>query len=79
MSPEPTAEMRELEDARTRVEELRAEIRYHDHRYHVLQQPEIGDTQYDLMFRELVDLEERFPDLVSPDSPTQRVSGEATV
>ena len=69
---------RDLEAARSRVEELRTTIRAHDYRYYVLQQPEIGDTQYDLLFRELRDLEERFPELVSPDSPTQRVSGEAT-
>ena len=66
---------RDLEAARSRVEELRTTIRAHDYRYYVLQQPEIGDTQYDLLFRELRDLEERFPELVSPDSPTQRVSG----
>ena len=79
MTSEPVAEQRELEAARTRVDELRAEICYHDHRYYTLQQPEIGDTQYDLLLRELRDLEERFPDLVTPDSPTQRVSGEAAV
>ncbi|MDA0302304.1 MAG: NAD-dependent DNA ligase LigA, partial [Chloroflexi bacterium] len=79
MSTEPAADQRNLEAAGARVEELRAQIRYHDHRYYTLQQPEIGDTQYDLLLRELRDLEERFPDLVTPDSPTQRVSGEATV
>ncbi len=78
MSSEPVAEQRDLEAARTRIEELRTAIRYHDHRYYTLQQPEIGDTQYDLLLRELRDLEERHPDLVTPDSPTQRVSGEAT-
>ncbi len=83
MTSEPPAEViaeqRELEAARARVEDLRAQIRHHDHRYYTLSQPEIGDTQYDLLFRELRDLEARFPDLVTPDSPTQRVSGEATV
>ena len=77
MSAEP-AEPRDLEAARTRAEELRTAIRYHDHRYYTLQQPEIGDTQYDLLFRELRDLEDHFADLVTPDSPTQRVGGEAT-
>jgi DNA ligase (NAD+) len=75
---QPVADQRALEAASERAEELRTQIRYHDHRYYTLQQPEIGDTQYDLLLRELRDLEERFPDLVTPDSPTQRVSGEAT-
>ena len=77
MSSEPAADPRDLEAARARVENLRAQIRYHDTRYYTLQQPEIGDTQYDLLFRELRDLEERFPNVVTPDSPTQRVGGEA--
>ena len=79
MTSDQVAEQRELEAARIRVDELRTQIRYHDHRYYTLSQPEIGDTQYDLLLRELRDLEARFPDLVTPDSPTQRVSGEATV
>jgi DNA ligase (NAD+) len=65
----------ELEQARERVEELRGEIRYHDHRYYTLNEPEIGDTQYDELMRELRELEERFPELVTPESPTQRVAG----
>ena len=77
MSSEPTADQRSLDVARTRAEEIRAQIRHHDYRYYTLQQPEIGDTQYDLLFRKLRDIEERYPDLVTPDSPTQRVSGEA--
>lgn len=71
-----TDTQRDLEEARLRVEELRSLVRYHDYRYHVLNQPEIGDSEYDRLFRELVDLEARFPELVTPDSPTQRVSGE---
>ena len=62
---------RDLEDARLAVEDLRTQIRYHDYRYYTLQQPEIGDTQYDLLLRELRDLEARFPDLVTPDSPSR--------
>ncbi|MEX2445890.1 MAG: NAD-dependent DNA ligase LigA [Dehalococcoidia bacterium] len=73
---EPEAEQRDLEEARQRVEELRSLIRYHDHRYYVLQEPEVGDSQYDALFRELRDLEERFPELEEPDSPTRRVAGE---
>ena len=67
---------RDLEQARLDAEELRTRIRHHDHRYYVLNQPEIGDTEYDLLFRRLVEIETRFPDLVTPDSPTQRVAGE---
>ncbi len=74
MTAEPT--QRDLEQARLDIEELRARIRHHDHRYYVLNQPEVGDTEYDLLFRQLVDIEARFPELVTPDSPTQRVAGE---
>jgi DNA ligase (NAD+) len=66
---------RDLEAARLQVEELRSRVRYHEHRYHVLSDPEIGDSEFDALYRELVDLEERFPELVTPDSPTQRVGG----
>jgi len=66
----------EFEAARERVEELRTQIRYHDYRYHVLAEPEIGDTQFDALMRELRALEELHPDLITPESPTQRVSGE---
>ena len=68
---------REFEAARERIEELRTQIRYHDHRYHVLAVPEIGDSQYDALLRELRALEEAHPDLITPESPTQRVAGEA--
>lgn len=71
-----TDTQRDLEDARLAVEELRTKIRYHDYRYYVLNQPEIGDTEYDQFFRALRQLEEQFPELVTPDSPTQRVAGE---
>ncbi len=67
---------RDLDSARERIESLRSQIRHHDHRYHVLNDPEIGDSQYDRLYRELVDAETEFPTLVTPDSPTQRVSGE---
>lgn len=68
---------RDLEDARLTVEELRTQIRYHDYRYYVLNQPEVGDSEYDRLYRELRDLEEQHPELVTPDSPTQRVAGRA--
>jgi DNA ligase (NAD+) len=62
--------------ARDRVRALRKELEYHSRRYHVLDKPEITDAEYDHLFRELVDLESAFPELQTPDSPTQRVGGE---
>lgn len=56
-----------------RVEELREKIRYHDYRYHVLDSPEISDTEYDLLMKELRDLEAAHPELVDPSSPTQTI------
>jgi DNA ligase (NAD+) len=64
---------KELEAARRRAEELRREIHRHDHLYFVLNAPEISDEAYDRLVRELRDLEHKFPQLVTPDSPTQRV------
>jgi len=61
------------EEAKKKINQLRKEIRYHDYRYYVLDEPEISDAEYDRLMRELEKLEERFPDLVTPDSPTQRV------
>ena len=58
---------------RQQVEELRREISYHNHRYYVLDDPVISDAQYDALMRELRALEEQYPELVTPDSPTQRV------
>jgi len=59
-----------------RIEELRAQIRHHDHLYYVLDQPEITDAEYDELFSELKRLEAANPALITSDSPTQRVSGE---
>jgi DNA ligase (NAD+) len=56
-----------------RVEKLREEIEYHNYRYYILDQPEISDAQYDRLMRELEKLEEQYPELRSPNSPTQRV------
>ncbi len=56
-----------------RVAELRAQLNRHNYLYHVLNQPEISDAEYDQLFRELQELEEQHPELVTPDSPTQRV------
>lgn len=62
-----------IEEARTRVEQLRQAIQYHNYRYYVLDDPEISDAAYDSLFNELEELEEQFPALRTPDSPTQRV------
>jgi DNA ligase (NAD+) len=59
--------------SRTRAAELREALRYHAHRYYVLDEPEISDAEFDALLRELVALEEADPSLVTPDSPTQRV------
>jgi DNA ligase (NAD+) len=59
-----------------RVAELRREIAYHDHRYYVLDDPVIGDDEYDALLNELRELEEQHPELRTPDSPTQRVGGQ---
>lgn len=64
---------RERAAAKLRVEELREQLNHHAYRYHVLDEPEISDAEYDELMRELKELEERFPELVTPDSPTQRV------
>ena len=61
---------------RKKIESLREEIRYHDHRYHTLDDIEIPDAEYDRLVRELKQLEEKYPELVTADSPTQRVGAE---
>jgi DNA ligase (NAD+) len=61
--------------AAARIEELRAQIEHHNRLYYVQDSPTLSDAEYDLLFRELVSLEERFPHLVTPHSPTQRVGG----
>jgi DNA ligase (NAD+) len=76
MTQEATREDRATQEAKLRVEELRSQINYHDYRYYVLDQPEIADAEYDALMRELRDLEAKHPELISPDSPTQRVSGQ---
>src|SRR5436309_15916640 len=65
-----------LAQAKRRHAELAQEIRRHDYLYYVQAAPEISDHEYDSLYRELLDLEKQFPDLVTPDSPSQRVSGQ---
>jgi DNA ligase (NAD+) len=63
-------------DVRGRIEELREQIRYHNRRYYVEDAPEVSDAEYDAFYNELENLEAEHPELVTPDSPTQRVGGE---
>ena len=58
------------------MEDLREQVRYHNRRYHVQDAPEISDAEYDALYNELEALEGEHPELVTPDSPTQRVGGE---
>src|SRR5918999_2074379 len=60
-------------DAKKRLTELRESIDYHSYRYHVLDDPEVADAESDALMAELIGIEEEFPDLITPDSPTQRV------
>lgn len=64
-------------ELQARAVELRQQLAYHNYRYYVLDDPEIPDVEYDRLFRELQTLEQQSPALISPDSPTQRVGGEA--
>lgn len=59
--------------AAAKARELRQQLGHHNYRYHVLDDPEVSDAEYDRLMRELKALEEKYPDLVTPDSPTQRV------
>ncbi|HEX2086059.1 MAG TPA: NAD-dependent DNA ligase LigA, partial [Solirubrobacteraceae bacterium] len=64
------------DDVRRRVKELREQLEHHARRYYVLDDPEIGDDEYDALFLELQRLEEQYPELATPDSPTKRVGSE---
>src|SRR5687767_5873754 len=63
------------QEAHSKIAALRDEILKHDYHYYVLTEPVISDRQYDHLFEELKKLEEQFPDLATPDSPTHRVGG----
>lgn len=63
-------------EAKKRAKKLRELIRHHRHKYHVLDDPEISDEAYDSLFRELVEVERKYPELKTPTSPTERVGGE---
>jgi DNA ligase (NAD+) len=64
-------------NAEKRIEELRKLLNYHNYRYYVLDDPEISDYEYDKLYHELLRLEDENPQFISPDSPTQRVGGQA--
>ncbi len=64
-------------EAKNKIEDLREKINNHNYKYYVLDNPEISDYEYDMLMKELMDLEEKFPELITSDSPTQRVGGEA--
>jgi len=68
--------MSEIDDMKKRVDELKKTIRHHDYLYYVLGKPEISDYEYDKLMNELRQIEEKYPELITPDSPTQRVGGE---
>src|SRR5205823_13375800 len=63
-------------DAQQRISELREQIHHHDYLYYAEARPEISDAEYDTLMGELRDLEGAFPDLVTPDSPTQRAAAQ---
>ena len=63
----------ELSEARERIEKLRTQINHHNYRYHVLDSPEVSDAEYDELMKELRNLESERPELMTSDSPTQRV------
>ncbi|HHD56056.1 MAG TPA: hypothetical protein ENK89_00055, partial [Desulfobulbaceae bacterium] len=57
------------DEVREQARKLRKELNYHNYRYYVLDDPVIADVEYDRLFRRLLELEERYPELVTPDSP----------
>ena len=65
-------------DAKTRIDQLTVELNRHNHLYYVESNPEISDYDFDMLLKELQELEEKFPDLASPVSPTKRVGGDIT-
>lgn len=76
MNPDSDSNSPELQSAAREIDELRQQVRYHDRLYYVLDRSEIPDSEYDRLFRRLEELESQHPDLITPDSPTQRVGGE---
>ena len=67
----------DINEIKARAEELRSQILYHNNRYYNEDAPEISDYEYDMLLRELEQIEAEYPELITPDSPTQRVGGDA--
>ena len=65
----------DLKDIKKKIETLRKQIRGHDYKYYVLSHPELSDKEYDVLMRRLKDLEDKYPQFKSDDSPAVRVSG----
>ncbi|HKQ69562.1 MAG TPA: NAD-dependent DNA ligase LigA [Polyangiaceae bacterium] len=78
MDPASEAKEAEFSAARQRSEELRAQIEHHNYRYYVMSAPEVADVDYDRLVRELSEIERRHPELLTADSPTQRVGESRT-
>ena len=69
--------MSDFDKIKARSEELREIINYHNKRYYDMDEPEIEDFEYDRLIHELIDIEEKYPELLTADSPTHRVGGKA--
>ena len=66
------------ENPKEQIEKLREKINYHNHKYYVLAEPEISDYEFDMLMNKLIELEKKAPELITPDSPTQRVGSDLT-
>ncbi|TNE97283.1 MAG: NAD-dependent DNA ligase LigA, partial [Bacteroidetes bacterium] len=66
------------EEAKLEIDQLSQQIEYHNRRYYVMSDPEISDYDFDMLLERLIKLEEEYPDLASPNSPTKRVGGDIT-
>ena len=66
------------EEAKAKILELSKIIENHNYNYYILARPSISDFDFDMLLNELIELEKQFPDLILPDSPTQRVGGDLT-
>jgi DNA ligase (NAD+) len=77
VKPQNDTEIRDIMDEiKKELEALREKIRHHNQRYYNLDDPEISDAEYDRLFQALLEIEKRYPDLITPDSPSQRVGSE---
>ncbi len=76
LTPPPEPSSGRGADVATWADELRRQLEYHGHRYYVLDDPEISDPEYDALLNELRDIEAEHPELLTPDSPTQRIGGQ---